>query len=352
MPRRPPQDVAARRLAIVDLIAGEGLAFAEITAGLRPRPSTRTLREDIAWLGEHFPQRLTRNRTAGDGRSPGLAYRWIGPAPLLLSQPLHWLAEEELIALIAARGLLRQPDPTRPATTGPDPEMDPLAGAVDALLSRAGVKEAADAIARDAIVVSRFGALRGDPGCLATVLAATVLADGILFEYDNLAGKRHPVHASPLRMALIKAEWYLLAWSGSLKVYRVARMSDARRGKQPAGRPSHIPSTEIDEKLRDAFYATGSERPQDRKRIVLAVSPEGWHQVAGRRWGDRQRIEDQPADLPGGWRRIHFTTTGLAECRHWVLSHGANIRAEAPAELVAWLHDQARKVLQFCQEHH
>lgn len=345
MARRPLQDIASRRLALVDLVAGEGLTFAEIASRLKPRQSTRTLREDIAWLGEHFPQRLLRTRTSTDGRGSSLLYRWTGPAPLLLHQPLHWLAEEELIALIAARGLLRQPDPTRPAMIGQDLESDPLAGAVDALLARAGVKEAADAIARDAIVVSRFGALRGDPACLATVLAATVLSEGLHFEYGNLAGERHPVHASPLRMALIKAEWYLLAWAGSLKAYRVARMSDARRGRQPANRPAHIPSAEIDEKFRDAFHATGSENPRDRKRVVLGVSPEGWHQVVGRRWGDRQSIEEEPEGLPRGWRRIRFTTTGLGECRHWILSNGANFRAENPPELVAWLRQQASRIL-------
>lgn len=345
MTRRPPHDVAARRLALVDLITGEGLGFDQITLQLKPRPGRRTLHEDIAWLTEQFPQHFQRERASSQHDGHRILYRWQGPAPLLLRQPVLWLSEEELIALIAARGLLRQPDPSRPATSGQAPEADPLAGAVDGLLARAGVKEAADAIARDAIVVSRFGALPGDPTCLATFFAATVLGDGLHFDYENLAGERHPVHASPLRMAMIKAEWYLLAWSGSLKVYRLARISGARRGKQPAGRPVLIPAPEIDGKLRDAFYATGSERSQDRKRVVLGVSPEGWPQVVGRRWGDRQVIEEEPEGLPSGWRRIQFTTTGLGECRHWVLANGANVRAEGPPELVEWLRTEATAVL-------
>jgi len=344
MSRRPPHDVVARRLALVDLITGEGLGFDQITTRLKPRPSKRTLHDDIAWLTEQFPMHFQREKAVPAHEGSRVLYRWVGPAPLLLQRPIYWLAEEELIAFIAARGLLRQPDPTRPATFGPAAEVDPLAGAVDSLFSRAGVKEAADAIARDAIVVSRFGALAGDPVCLAIILAATVLGDGLHFDYDNLAGKRHVVHADPLRMALIKAEWYLLAWCGSMKVYRVARISNARRGKHPIGRPIHIPAHEIDSKLRDAFYATGSEHILDRKRVVLGVSPEGWHHVVGRRWGDRQVIEEDPVGLPNGWRRIHFTTTGLGECRHWVLANGTNMRAESPPELVDWLRIEAKAI--------
>lgn len=347
MTRRPPHDVAARRLALVDLITGEGMGFDEIASRLKPRPSKRTLREDIAWLTEQFPKHFIREKSIAGHDGSRVRYHWVGPAPLLLQRPIHWLAEEELIALIAARGLLRQPDPSKPATTGPTSEIDPLASAVDTILARAGVKEAADAIARDAIVVSRFGALPGDPASLATILAATVLGDGMHFDYDNLAGKRHAVHASPLRMALIKAEWYLLTWCGSMKIYRVARITNARRGKHPPGRPIFIPSHEIDAKLRDAFYATGSERPQDRKRVVLGVSPECWPQVVGRRWGDRQVIEEMPVGLPAGWRRIHFTTSGLGECRHWVLANGANMRAEAPPELLDWLRAEVSTVLKF-----
>ena len=321
------------------------MGFDQIASRLKPRPSKRTLHEDIAWLTEQFPTHFQREKASSHEDGYRIIYRWVGPAPLLLQQPIHWLAEEELIALIAARGLLRQPNPSRPATTGQPSEADPLARAVDGLLARAGVKEAADAIARDAIVVSRFGALPGDPACLATFFAATVLSDGLHFDYENLAGERHPVHAAPLRMAMIKAEWYLLAWSGSLKVYRLARITSARRGKQPPGRPTLIPAHEIDGKLRDAFYATGSERSQDRKRVVLGVSPQGWPQVVGRRWGDRQVVEEEPEGLPPGWRRIHFTTTGLAECRHWVLANGANVRAEGPQELIKWLSAESAAVL-------
>jgi hypothetical protein len=41
-----------------------------------------------------------------------------------------------------------------------------------------------------------------------------------------------------------------------------------------------------------------------------------------------------------GWKLLSFTTTGLAECQHWVL--GMGLRAEQPPELVEWLRNEAQ----------
>jgi predicted DNA-binding transcriptional regulator YafY len=345
MARSAPQDPSARRIQIIVLLSGDGLGFEALRAQLKPQPSVRTLHEDLAWIERQFPDRLRRDQAHGEHGTSRVALRWLGRPPVLLSQPLTWLTEEEVISLIAARGLLRQLDPSLPPTASPQPEPDPLSQAADGLLARVGVKDVADALARDAIVVSRFGAEPAAGDVLATCLGATVRGDGLHFSYVNMAGRRHTVEAMALRMLLVKSEWFMLAWSESLKLYRLARMSEVRRGRLPAKCPSWIPRQDIDAKLRDAFYATGSERSQDRKRVVLAVGPDAWPLVAGRRWGDRQTVDDHPTDLPAGWRRLQFTTTGLGECRHWVLSHGGQLRAEAPAELVSWIRAQAEAVL-------
>lgn len=42
-----------------------------------------------------------------------------------------------------------------------------------------------------------------------------------------------------------------------------------------------------------------------------------------------------------GWRRLSFRTGGLREARHRILGMGMAVRAEEPAELVAWLREQA-----------
>jgi len=345
MVRSASNDPSTRRIQIIVLLGGDGLGFDVLRSRLKPRPSVRTLHEDLAWIERQFPDRFRREPARGEHGSSRVVLRWSGRPPVLLEQPLTWLTEEEVVAIIAARGLLRQLDPSLPPTTAPTAEPDPLSQAADALLARVGIKEVADALARDAIVVSRFGAERVSSEVLATCLGATVRGDGLHFAYINMAGRQHAVEAMALRMVLVKGEWFLLAWSEGLKIYRMARMSGVQRGRLPATCPGWIPRQDIDAKLRDAFYATGSERAQDRKRVAVAVGPEAWPLVGGRRWGDRQMVEERPADLPDGWRRLQFTTTGLAECRHWILSHGGQMRVEAPAELAAWVQAQAQAIV-------
>jgi predicted DNA-binding transcriptional regulator YafY len=339
-------DPSIRRAQILGLLGGEGLGFDALRAKLRPQPAVRTLHEDLAWLERQFPDRFRREQAHGTQGASRVVLRWLGRPPVILAQPLQWLTEEEVVSLIAARGLLRQPDLGVPATATPASVTDPLSRAADDLLARVGIKTFADALARDAVVVSRFGAEPADGVVLSACLAATVRGDGLRFAYTNVHGRRHAaVEAMALRMVLVKAEWFLLAWSDGLKLYRLARMTAMEPCRIPAGCPAWIPRQDIDGKLRDAFYATGSERSQDRVRVVVGVGPEAWPLVANRRWGDRQEIEEDVQGLPAGWRRLRFTTTGLTECRHWVLSHGGQMRAESPAALTAWVHAQAEEIL-------
>jgi predicted DNA-binding transcriptional regulator YafY len=342
---RPAQDVAARRVAIIDLIGADALAVDEIHRRLRPKAGLRTVHEDIAWLLETFPAHLSREKAAA-GHGYRVVYHWQGPIPYLLSKPVGWLTEDELIALVAARGFLRDANPGKPATTGDPAPDDLLAGALGRLLDRAGVQDAAKILGRQVLTVSRFGAAPIDHACLSLALAATATGETLEFTYENLAGASRRIRALPLRCLLAKGEWYCIAWAGSLKTFRVARMSAARRLRQrPEGAPTHIPAHEVDALLASAFYATGSDRPKDRTRVTLAVSPQTWPHLRDRRWGDNQVLAEEPADLPPGWRRLAFTTTGLAECQHWVLGMGAGVRAEGPEALVEWIRQQALQLL-------
>lgn len=347
MPRKPPQDVASRRIKLIELIAADPLSAEEILDRLRPRAAKRTVHEDIAWLLETFPEHFRRERAAGQHGPSRVAFRWVGNIPYLLQKPVTWLTEDELIALVAARGFLREPDPSTPPTTAEPGQGDLLAGALGRLLDRAGVQDSANILARQVVTVSRFGAASLCHSCLALALAATATGEVLEFNYENLKGDSRTVTALPLRCVLIKSEWYCIAWAGCLKCFRICRMSHARRLRtRPAGAPTHIPAHEVDALLASAFYATSSDRPKDRVRVSLAVSPLAWPHLRDRRWGESQKMDDAPQDLPAGWRRLSFTTAGLAECQHWVLGMGAGVRAEGPAALVAWVQDQIRQLQQ------
>ena len=351
MANRPAHDVAARRLGIIDLIGAEALAVDEIQRRLRPKAGLRTIHEDIAWLLKTFPEHLKREK-AGKGlkgltTAHRVVYRWQGQVPYLLTKPVDWLTEDELIALVAARGFLREPVPNQPPINAELPQGDLLAGALGRLLDRAGVQDAAKILGQQVVTVSRFGAAPVNHACLALALAATATGETLEFAYENLKGEAKTVTALPLRCVLTKGEWYCTAWAGSLKTYRIARMSQARRLRQrPTEAPGHIPAHEVDALLASAFYATCSNSPKDRVRVTLAVGPQAWPHLRDRRWGDNQKIDDAPKDLPAGWRRLAFTTTGLAECQHWVLGMGAGVRAEGPNTLVDWIREQIQQLQQ------
>ncbi|TQE98667.1 MAG: WYL domain-containing protein, partial [Spiribacter salinus] len=279
-----------------------------------------------------------------------VTYRWLGHSPYLLEKPISWLTEEELISLVAARGFLRDVDPAKaPTVTNPE-DCDILAGAISRLVNRAGVQDAAELLARRVVTVSRFGAAPTKCLALAHTLAATAVAEAIEFDYENLQGLRRRIHAVPQRCVLIKGEWYVIAWAGGLKNFRLSRMDKVQRTRQhPEQAPAYISASEVDALLETGFYATGSTKPKDRTRIQLGIAPQAWPHIRDRRWGENQTIEDEPKGLPEGWRRLSFTTTGLAECQHWVLAMGANARAEKPKALVEWVCEQARAMVEACE---
>ena len=134
---------------------------------------------------------------------------------------------------------------------------------------------------------------------------------------------------------------------GKIKQYRLSRITTpTRTPSAPPGCPHTGLRAEVTDLLRDAFRATGSTSPADRVKVVLAISPAAWSLVEQRRWGANLKNDLDTNNLPPGWRRLSFVTTGLRECRHWVLSFGAEVRAEHPPALVEWIRDQAKQVFE------
>ncbi len=338
-----PGPAAARRNRILHLLSQQSLTAAEVRQRLDPQPSQRSLTDDLAWLRGAFPGRITCARL---GRAN--AFHFAGEVPRLLPVPLTHLDEDQVAALIAARGLLRTPDPTKPTAEDPgDTYHGALAQALDRLLTEAGLDDDARAIAPDAVTISRFGVAPEEEAAFPLCLAAIRTGRSIAGTYTNLDGEEHAVHAKAVRLVHIAGEWHLLAWSrsrevGKLRQYRLSRMTGLhRRDDDPPGCPSSGLRREAAALLTDAFRATGSLKPADRVTVVLAVSPKAWPFLERRRWGASQQWDHTPADLPSGWRRLRFTTTGLAEARYWVLGFGTAIRAEAPPVLMEWIHEQA-----------
>jgi predicted DNA-binding transcriptional regulator YafY len=297
-------------------------------------------------LQQRFPRQITWER-GGDARL--VYWQLIGLAPTLLPAPIASLTHDELAALIAARGLLRAPETRHPGWERPSSAYaGDLSAALHGLLERCGLEEEARAIAPGTIGVSRFGVASYPFGAVADLERALRSGLAVTFRYRNRHSVERDLHVWPIRLVLIKGEWFCFAWApdggdGRVKQYALSRIISRdpavrMANRLPPGAPARPPHEAVDAALASGFQATGGGR---RVRVVLAISPDAWPFIIDRVWGDGQTIAADPPDLPAGWRRIAFSTTGLEECRHWVLSFGAAVRAEAPPELVDWLHGQA-----------
>jgi predicted DNA-binding transcriptional regulator YafY len=340
-------DVAKRRLRMIALLSEKSRTARELIKELRQLGGARTINKEIAWLKTTFPQNMRVEKVVQQDDDSRVLFSWIGPEPLLVDNPATWLTEFELVALVAAKGLLRQPSPRHPTTDRAPQEGDLLASAVHEFIERMGIPEPVRFLRDHHISVSRFGVEPIDPGILATCIRATILGDALQFTYSNLENHQHEAHAAPKRMVLIHGEWYVMAWADVLRMYKVSRISIAVASRRmPDGMPASIPSAEVNAQLDSGFFATNSGDLAARRVVVLAVSPGAWPFVRNRWWGDRMMVDEQPGDLDSGWRRLTFTTTGLAECKHWVLGMGTGVKVEQPAELAQWIADEAQGVVQ------
>lgn len=360
--------VSERRRRLLERCAGAELTAGDLVKSLHTSP--RTIASDLAWAKERFPGRFLERIDSRHRKH----FRFDGAPPVVLDEPIAALDHDELVAIVAARGLLRVPS-DGPAERGSSAYSGLLDGALDRLLRRSGAIRAAVELAPEAIQVYRFAARSEDPAILAEVVASTVGGASLRFEYTNRQGVTHPVHAAPRRLVLFRGEFHAFMWtptssaeavpvdtdpligrptgeSGRIKQYRVGRMRRVERtAEQPRGCPLSSEQWRIDRELAEAFEATGSMRDGDRHRVRLAISPKALPHVEDRTWGGDQRwIDVGAADGrmhdPAGWRRLEFTTTGLEACRHWVLSFGAEVRAESPASLVRWLREEALRLVQ------
>ena len=333
----------------------------QILARLATTPSTkvelgeylsvtnRTIDKHITQLQRAYPGQLVAER---DGRAK--RWRFLGDPDAGRTVRIR-LEEPQLIALIAARGMLRTP----PASGSPierrgQAYTGPLAEAIDRLLLQTEFAQEAATLAPNAISISRFGAAPVQPETLLAALSAIRVGEGARFRYVKATGEANPVHVRPLRLTHIAGEWYLFAWAtdqqttpGKIKQYRCSRIRDLHR---TAALPPQCPSIRFDRELdamqAEAFRATGSSDPKDRIRITLIASPLAWAHLHDRTWGSDQKVSEPGATgCPPTWRRLSFVSTGYEEAKYWALSFGAEIQVEAPAKLRDWLAAQATALL-------
>jgi hypothetical protein len=364
---------AERRNRLISLLQDGSRSSTQLAALLGV--SDRVVRNDLAWLRCACPTQMDERR---DGRSR--TYHMLGLPPTVLPRSIDTLTHDELTALIAARGLLRAPEVRNPGWERPaSPYAGELSAALHGLLERAGLDGEAKALAPTAIAVSRFAMAVDPPGAIAALLAAITAGDAVHFRYRNRRSEEHDCHVLPLRLVFIRGEAHCFAWSptrttapapdattipgpctthnhakptahpaGSIRQYRCSRITSrdpavTRALQRPPGCPARPDHTIIDDILATGFNATGSADQGERLRIVVAIHDSVWPDITGRTWGEDQHHAPAP-DRGPAWHRLEFLTSGLLECRLWILSHGAAAIPENPPELVAWHRDQAERM--------
>jgi len=252
--------------------------------------------------------------------------------PLGDDHQLHWLTEDEVLALEVARGLLAAPR-RKPGETQVE---DPLAEAIEALLNRLGVDKRVRNQARLLVTAQTFSKERYRPTHLADILRALRLKNGLQIDYEPLGRPAHPALVQPVRLVLVDNEWYLFAWervTRMLKTYKLSRVRSAVVVAQLRDAPAML-DAQVEQALLDHFRSTSN---QQRTRVVARFSPQAWPHIRDRLWGANQQPPDVLAD---GWHRLVFSTGGIDGVRWWLLGFGAEVVAEQPAELVAWIRDQ------------
>ena len=341
---------ARRQFLMARMAIPEGITFADLLESLPDAVSDRTLRADLQALGEQFPHRVTKTH---QGRAH--VYHFRGDLPRLLPQALGHLDEDQITALIAARGILRLPDPATPTNEQPaQAYRGALSQAIDRLLHDVGLAEEASRLAPDDLSVSRFGVADEDPVIFPAVLDALRTGASLRAHYPDRTGVLRPVHLRPIRLVSIGGEWFLFHWTpdpttppGRIKQFRLSRLTEVTRAAtDPPGCPASGLRSQVTTILADAFRATGSAHAKDRTRVRLAGKPEALKFVERRRWGADQHLDLGPhEDLPPGWWRLDFVTAGFPDVNHWILGFGSAVRAESPPELVAWLRQESQAVV-------
>ena len=193
---------AQRRRSVCSLLSHEPLTKANLLARLDPPPTLRTLDEDLRWLTKTFPSQV---RTGLEGRAK--TWHFNGEIPHLLPEPLTHLDDDQVAALIVARGLLRLTDLDKPAAEGTTEDYPgTLAQALDRLLRQSGQAAEADRIAPDAVTISRFGVAPEEHMVFPLCFQAIRAGEALRFTYTNQSGKVAPVHVQPIRLAHIAGE--------------------------------------------------------------------------------------------------------------------------------------------------
>lgn len=273
--------------------------------------SERTAQRDIDFMRDRLQAPL-----AFDRRRNG--YRYTNDAYEI---PIHWLDEDNLLALALA---------TRLASTIPDTAVkEDLCRLIGRMLrlSRNDGYACLDRLV-DKISVKNIEYARVDEQFFRLVVRA-------LFDERALCITYHSPHSGvvsermvqPLHLMHYMGSWHLLAWCATQEAIRdfaLARLQMVVFANKPVLLPDNLPS--IKEYTRRHF---GIMQGETATTVTLRFSPHVAPRILEQIWHPDQQTSLEP----DGSLLLSFLTADFRELTRNILSYGAEVRVEQPEEL-------------------
>ncbi len=139
-------------------------------------------------------------------------------------------------------------------------------------------------------------------------------------------------------LANINGEWYLFAYDHARKDLRTfvpARIQSVKPTGETFERPQKF---SLEKRLRDSFGVHSGEGEFD---VVIRFNARAADYIREKKWHPSQTLRD----LKGGGAELKMKLSSLTEVQRWILSWGGDAVVLKPKELVASVHEAARKIL-------
>ena len=168
---------------------------------------------------------------------------------------------------------------------------------------------------------------------------ATAARKQLRFDYRK-PGQQKPETrvVDPYHLANINGEWFLFAFDHARKDIRTfvpARIS----GVEPTGKAFARPAKfSLEKRLHDSFGVVSGEGEFE---VVIRFDEFAAGYIREKRWHPSQQLRR----LKGGGAELRMKLSSLAEVQRWVLSWGGHAKVISPKELVASVHEGARRIL-------
>ena len=163
-----------------------------------------------------------------------------------------------------------------------------------------------------------------------TIRNATIARHPLSFAYFDAAGNRTMRTVEPAQLVFKESSWYLRAWCRQRDDWRVFKLFridwETLRTLPETFKARPLPAFE------EHGHMVGTDH------LMMRFAPEAEARVR-----EEYAPESIVREADGSWR-VELTCAINERMRYYLLSFGSLLEVIEPADLHAWLHDQARRI--------